>query len=145
MATSTPWSSGTEGGRVPVTSRRRPRATTVADGSRPMNDHRLQRSPCSTDSNRNPGRSSTHRVKAATGVTRSATTSSHTGTTEWSAASLRKSSLLGLSIEPGPADRPVEAAVLAGVAGAPALLVDDEEQHVTIASVAGFAYPPPVA
>src|SRR4051794_38847904 len=110
-----------------------------------MNDHLLHRSPCSTDSNRKPAPSPTQRVKAATGVTRSATTSNHTGTTEWSAASLRKSSLLGLSIEPGPADLPVEAAVLTGVAGALALLVDDEQQHVAVAVVPGFADPLPIA
>ena len=67
--------------RWPVTSTCRPRATRVAMGLRPMNDQRLQRSPCSTDSSRNPSPGPTTRAKAATGVVRSASTSRHTGTT----------------------------------------------------------------
>src|SRR4051812_39151660 len=151
MAASTPRSSGTDGGTVPSSSRRPPRATIVADGSRPTNENRLQRSPCSTDSSRNPARSPTQRAKAATGVMRSEMTSSHTGTTVWSAASLRNSSLLGLStglglgVDLGPLERAVEARVVAGVAGAPALLVDDEQQGVTVAVVVRLAHPLPVA
>src|SRR5438552_99873 len=67
MAARTPLSLGTLGGSSPVTSRRPPPATMVALGSRPMNDHRAQRSPCSTDSSRKPGSSPTPREKAATG------------------------------------------------------------------------------
>src|SRR5947209_15976371 len=130
-AASTPRSSGTDAGTLPVTSSRPWRATSVAAGSRPMNDHRLHRSPCSTDSKRNPGWSPTHRAKADTGVTRSASTSRHTGTTVWSVQSLRNSSLLGRSI--GGAKRPVEAGEVAGVAGAVPLLLDHEQQHVAIA------------
>src|SRR5437763_4982174 len=100
-----------------------------------MNDHRLQRSPCSTDSKRKPGWSLTHRANAETGVTRSARTSRHTGTTVWSRASLRNSSLLGRSTE-----RSEEAAVVPGVAGAVALLLDDEQQDVAVAVVVRLAH-----
>src|SRR4051794_16016672 len=141
MAASTPRSSGTDGGTVPSSSRRPPRATIVADGSRPTNENRLHRSPCSTDSSRKPGRAPTHRAKAATGVMRSEMTSSHTGTTVWSAASLRKSSLLGFSIELGAAERAEEAGVVTGVARSLAVLHHDEQQHVGVAVVVGAAYP----
>src|SRR3954452_14839356 len=106
-----------------------------------MNDQRLQRSPCSTDSKRNPGWSPTQRAKAETGVTRSASTSRHTGTTVWSAASLRNSSLLGRSISSpaiGPTEGAVEAAEAAGVARAVALLLDHEQQRVAVAVVVGL-------
>ena len=53
----------------------------VKSGFRPMNDHRLHRSPCSTDSSKNPGWSPTIRSKADTGVMRSATSSFQTGMT----------------------------------------------------------------
>src|SRR3954470_1989218 len=136
MAASMPRSNGTLGGSAaPSTSIRPPRLTSVARGSRPMNDQRLHRSPCSTDSNRKPGSSPTHRPKAATGLTRSASTSRHTGTTVWSKASLRNSSLLGRSTE-----RPVEAAEVAGVAGAIPLLLDHEQQHVAVAVVVGLPH-----
>ena len=46
-----------------------------------MNDHRLHRSPCSTDSSRKPGWSPTILSKADTGVMRSATSSFQTGMT----------------------------------------------------------------
>ena len=59
MAARMPRSSGTPAGSVPVASTSRPRATRVASGLRPMNDQRLQRSPCSTDSSRKPGSSPT--------------------------------------------------------------------------------------
>ena len=41
-------------GSVPSTVMRPSRSTNVADGSRPTNENRLQRSPCSTDSSRKP-------------------------------------------------------------------------------------------
>src|SRR5215213_5284266 len=139
-AASTPRSRGTEGGSEPSTSRRRLRATRVADGLRPRNEKRLHRSPCSTDSRRNPGPSPTRRPKAATGVTRSASTSRHTGTTVWSRASARKASLLGSSTE-----APGEAGALARVAGAPPLLLDHEQEDVPVAVVEGVAHPLAVA
>ncbi len=67
----------------------------VVRGLRPTKDQRLQRSACSTDSSRKPGRSPTRRAKAATGVVMSATSSRHTGTTLWSRARAWKSSREG--------------------------------------------------
>src|SRR5438552_13549183 len=139
-AASTPRSRGTEAGRSPATSRRPARATSTADGSRPTNEKRPQRPPCSTVSSRNPAPGPTSLLNAATGVSRSARRSLQTGTTVWSRASDRKSSLLGLSTE-----RPVEAAVLAGVAGAPALLLHHDEHGVAVAVVVRLAHPLAVA
>src|SRR5947208_5985355 len=116
-----------------------PRATSVAAGLRPTNDHRLHRSR-STDSSRNPGASPTTRAKAATGVVRSARTSRQTGTTLWPAARAWNSSLLGRSTE-----GPEEARVRAGVARPPAFLLDDEQQGVAVAVVVGLPYPLAVA
>src|SRR5437867_4580384 len=135
-AASTPRSRGTEGGRSPAMSRRPSRATSTADGSRPTNEKRPQRPPCSTVSSRKPAPWPTSLQKAATGVSRSASRSRQTGTTVWSRASDRKSSLLGLSTE-----RPVEAAVLAGVAGAPALLLHEHEHGVAVTVVVRLADP----
>ena len=55
-------------GSAPVTSTDRPRTTRVSSGSQPMNENRPQRSPCSTDSSRNPSRSPTNLANALTGV-----------------------------------------------------------------------------
>src|SRR5438874_4005949 len=118
---------------------RLPRATSVAAGLRPTNDHRLHRSR-STDSSKNPGSSPTTRAKAATGVVRSASTSRQTGTTLYCAARAWKSALLGRSTE-----RPEEAAALAGVAGALPFLLDDEQQRVAVAVVVRLAEPLAVA
>ena len=58
-----------------------------------MNENRPQRSACSTDSSRKPSPSPpTSFTNAETGVSRSASTSRHTGTTVWSRASVRNSS-----------------------------------------------------
>ena len=78
-----PGRAGVDRARSPVDRRRcRPRGDEGGRGSRPTNDQRLQRSPCSTDSSRKPGSSSRHsRAKAATGVIRSASSSRQTGTT----------------------------------------------------------------
>ena len=85
------------------------------------------------------GRRATSFTNAETGVSRSASTSRHTGTTVWSRASATNSSRDGSSAaigagSDGPgrgaaAEGPEEAAALAGVAGAPALLLDHEEQR----------------
>src|SRR5687767_13670201 len=117
-----------------------PRLVKVTDGRRPTNDHRPQRSACSTDSNRKPGSSPTMRRNAATGVVRSARTSRQTGTTVWSRASARNSSRLGRSTECA-----MEAAVIAGVAGAAALLLHHEQERVAVAVVPGLAEPLAVA
>src|SRR5687767_14936980 len=119
-----------------------PRLVKVTDGRRPTNDQRPHRSPCSTDSSRKPGSSPAMRRKAATGVVRSASTSRHTGTTVWSRARARNSSLLGRSIG---TERPEEARLGAGVAGAGALLLDHEQQRVAVAVVVGLADPLAVA
>src|SRR4051794_34640844 len=118
-----------------------PPATRVAAGRRPTNDQRAQRSPCSTDSSRKPGSSPTTRRNADTGVTRSASTSRHTGTTVWVAASLRKVSRSGRSgADIGPRHPAVEATAVAGVASAATLLLDDEQQRVAVAVVEGVAH-----
>src|SRR6266705_2345537 len=139
-AARTPRSRGTEDGRSPSTSRRPSRATSTAEGSRPTNEKRPQRPPCSTVSSRKPAPAPTSLLKAATGVSRSASRSRQTGTTVWPRASDRKSSLLGLSTE-----RPVEAAVLAGVASTPALLLHDDEHGVAVAVEVRLAHPLTVA
>src|SRR5215472_16457153 len=141
-AASTPRSSGTSAARLPSTSMRPLRATSVAAGRRPMNENRLHRS-CSTDSSRNPGSSPTQRRKAATGVTRSASTSRHTGTTVDSRASRLNSSRVGwiTSVSEGAE----ETAVRAGVARALALLVDDEQHRVAVTVVVRLADPLAVA
>src|SRR3954465_6369500 len=141
MAASTPRPSGTDGGSAPPASGPPPRARIGADGSRPTNENRLHRSPCSTDSSRKPGRGPPHRATGATGVCGAGMPPSHTGTTVWSAASLRKSSLLGFSIELGAAERAEEAGVVAGVARPLAVLHHDEQQHVGVAVVVGTPHP----
>ena len=79
---SVPRSSGTpSGGAPPNHSMLRPRATNVRAGSRPRNENRPHRSACSTDSSRKPSRSPTSFTNADSGVSRSASTSRHTGTT----------------------------------------------------------------
>src|SRR5439155_2652552 len=121
-------------------------ATSTSEGSRPTNEKRPHRSPCSTDSSRKPAPSPTSLRKVETGVSRSASTSRHTGTTVWSRARARKSSLPGFSIGcPGAAEGAEEARALARVARAPSLLLDDEQQGVTVAVVVGAAHPLPVA
>ena len=91
-----PGRSARPGGGVPSNSTARPRATSVSAGSRPRNENRPQRSACSTDSSRKPGGSCspapTSFTNAETGVSRSASTSRHTGTTVWSRASATNSS-----------------------------------------------------
>ena len=82
-AASVPWSDGTPSGGVAADhSTRCGRARrSVSAGSRPRNENRPQRSACSTDSSRKPSRSPTSFTNAETGVSRSASTSRHTGTT----------------------------------------------------------------
>src|SRR5687768_3040416 len=104
-----------------------------------MNDQRPQRSPCSTDSRRNPGSSPAIRRNAETGVVRSARTSRQTGTTECSRARARKSSLLGRSI--AGAEGAEEARAGAGVARPSALLLDDEQERVAVTVVVRLAHP----
>ena len=82
-AASVPWSVGTPSGGgaadpLDVAARAR---RTCAPGSRPRNEKRPQRSACSTDSSRKPSRSPTSFTNADSGVSRSASTSRHTGTT----------------------------------------------------------------
>src|SRR5512144_84704 len=141
-----PWSSGMASGTAWSTVTSRPRAVKVAAARRPTNDQRLQRSPCSTDSSRKPGSSSRQRrAKAATGVIRSASSSRQTGTTVYSAARAWNSARLGLGTCSRPArsglgpEGPEEAGVVAGVAGALALLLDHEQQGVAVAVVRGAA------
>src|SRR5207244_449604 len=127
-------------------------------------EKRLQRSPLSTDSSRNPGSSPTRRRKAATGVMRSDRTSRHTGTMAWRAASSWNSARLGFSplllvvgearlmalvggggcAGPVTAEAPVEAGDVPGVAGALPLLVDEEQEHVAVAVVERLTDPLPV-
>ena len=96
-AASAPRSVGHAGGRRRRRTRRGGRARPcVSAGSRPRNENRPQRSACSTDSSRKPGGrrrpAPTSFTNADTGVSRSASTSRHTGTTVWSRASARNSS-----------------------------------------------------
>src|SRR5205823_1619705 len=127
-----------------------------------------QRSPCSTDSSRKPGASPTNFRNAETGVSTSASTSRHTGTTVWSRAKARKASLSGFSMRAPKADashhivcapqriraracgarsrdldgkRAEEAGALARVARALALLLDDDEHDVAVAVVVRLAHP----
>src|SRR5262245_2430184 len=154
-AASAPWSDGTPGGTAPSNSTDRPRTTIVSAGSLPRNVNRPHRSPCSTDSSRNPdgslGVEPTSFTNADTGVSRSASTSRHTGTTVCSRASERNSSRDGCvttSHPPGSgagAEAAKEARALAGVARAAPLLLDDEEQRVAVTVVVGLAQPLAVA
>src|SRR5436309_508370 len=143
-AARTPSFTGMPSGRVASTSIRPPRATRVAAGRRPMNEKRPHRPAWSTDSKRKPGSSPTTRRNAETGVERSARISRQTGTTVWPLARARKSSLLGFSICVRP-EGAEEAGALAGVARAPALLLDHEEHGVAVAVVVRLPYPLPVA
>src|SRR5262245_19539261 len=154
-AASAPWSDGTPGGTAPSNSTDRPRTTIVSAGSLPRNVKRPHRSACSTDSSRKPdgslGVAPTSFTNADTGVSRSASTSRHTGTTVWSRASARNSSRDGCvttSHPPGSGagtEGPEEARPLAGVAGAAALLLHDEQERVGVAVVVGLAQPLAVA
>src|SRR5437588_5143118 len=119
------------------------RATIVAAGRLPMNENRPHRPPWSTDSSRKPGSSPTTRRNAETGVDRSARSSRHSGTTVWSRASERNSSLLGRSI--WSLEGAEETGALAGVAGAPPFLLDREEHGVAVAVVVRLPHPLPVA
>src|SRR4051812_15174927 len=148
-------------GSVPSNSTDRPCATSVSAGSRPRNEKRPHRSACSTDSSRNAGGSSSPApasfTNADTGVSRSANTTRHTGTTVWSRASATNSSrdnptpLMCCSpiAPPAASDRagggpaaegPEEAAALAGVTSAPPFLLHDEEQGVDVAVVEGVTH-----
>ena len=95
-AASAPASVGTPGGGGRSNSTRGPRATSVSAGSRPRNENRPHRSACSTDSSRKADGSVSAApasfTNAETGVSRSASTSRHTGTTVWSRASATNSS-----------------------------------------------------
>src|SRR3954466_10509139 len=130
-------------GSVASTSMRPRRATSVAAGRLPMNENRPHRPPWSTDSSRKPGSSPTTRRNAETGVDRSARSSRHSGTTVWSRASERNSSLLGRSI--WSLEGAEETGALAGVAGAPPFLLDREEHGVAVAVVVRLPHPLPVA
>src|SRR5581483_5127659 len=142
-AARTPRSSGMPSGRVLSTVIVPLRATSVAAGRRPMNEKRPNRPPWSTDSSRKPGSSPTTRRNAETGVERSARSSRQTGTTVWSLARARKSSLLGFSISR--TKGAVEARALAGVARAPPLLFDHEKHRVAVAVVVRLPHKLPVA
>src|SRR5487761_2309854 len=101
-----PRSSGTDPGSSPLmTWRSRPRATNDEAGARPIKEYRLNRSPCSTDSNKKPSPSPTTVKNAPTGVIASATNSSWIGTTVKSAASSLNRSKLG-SLMPCPHQNP---------------------------------------
>ena len=142
-AASAPWSVGTPGGGVPSNS-------TVA----PAHDQRErgiaadEREPAPALARARPTRAGTRAVvvvgptsftNAETGVSRSASTSRHTGTTVWSRAERdgTRRATAGPRSSPGSdgpgrgaaAEGPEEAAALAGVAGAAALLLDHEEQR----------------
>src|SRR5262245_59114712 len=161
-AASAPWSEGMPGGTAPANCTDRPCTTIVSAGSLPRNVNRPHRSACSTDSSRKPDGSSgaepTSFTNADTGVSRSARTSRHTGTTVCSRASARKSSRDGCT-EPTAISAPrsyaarccarteaaEEARVLAGVTRAAPLLFDDEEQRVAVAVVVRLADPLAVA
>ena len=130
---------GTPGGGVPSNSTARPRATSVSAGSRPRNENRPHRSACSTDSRRNPGGSSRPRPELHERRDRRLEVGEHLaphGTTVWSRASATNSSRDGRrrhgrvngAGRGAAAEGAEEAAALAGVARAPALLLDDEEQ-----------------
>src|SRR6478736_2841391 len=155
-AASAPWSDGMFAeGSVPSNSTDRPRATKVSAGSRPRNEKRPHRSACSTDSRRNAGGSASPApasfTNADTGVSRSASTSRHTGTTVWSRASARNSSRDGcVTTSHSPrngagSEAAEETRALPGVARAAPLLLDDEEQRVAAAVVVGLAQPLAVA
>ena len=96
IAASIPLSKGTLDGISPVAVIFPCLMVRVPRGSRPTNEYLLQRSPCSTDSRRNPSPSPTNLMNAATGVSKSARTCVHTGTTVCSCASAMNSSRLGV-------------------------------------------------
>src|SRR2546428_9911299 len=110
-----------------------------------MKEDRPQRSPCSTDSRRKPGASPTSFRNAETGVSTSARTSRHTGTTVWSRANARKRCLSGRSMRSAGGDvdgkRAEEAAAFTGMTRAPAFLIDDDQHDVAVAVVIGLADP----
>src|SRR3954464_2950867 len=155
MAASAPRSEGMPGGGVPSNSTWEPRAISVSAGSRPRNEKRPHRSACSTDSRRNAGGSVSPApasfTNAETGVSRSASTSRHTGTTVWSRASATNSSrespaaliVVWSSHRAGrgpAAERPEEAGALARVTGAPPFLLHHEQQGVDVAVVERLAH-----
>ena len=150
-----PLSQGTELGRAPaVTSTRPARATkVVAAARRPMKEKRLQRSPPSTDSRRNPGPSPTMARKAPTGVRLSATSSAPKRYDGMVPAD-REERKVGASLRPGARGEPalarastryrsrakvaepaVETAPVPGVTRPAALLVDGDEHGVAVAVV----------
>src|SRR5688572_26386970 len=143
IAASIPRSVGTLGGRSPSTVSCPSRSTIVADGLRPTNENRLHRSPCSTDSSRKPGSCPTSLAKAATGVSRSPSTSPQTGTTVCSPARRWNSSRVGRTFTAGSrrrfAERAEEARAGAGVARARTLLLDEEQKRVAVAVVVRLA------
>ena len=138
------------GRRVPRVVTWWPWATSVASGLRPTKEYRPQRSPPSTDSSRKPLVSPvpTSWRKAPTGVTVSATSSRQTGHDPVGRASGPealgpRTDRLGhepTARRPTVAEGAVEAAAVAGVAGARALLVDGHQQRVAVAVVAHAAH-----
>ena len=134
-------------------------AVTAHDQRRARDHDRRTRSvptarACSTDSSRKPSPSPTSLMKAESGVSRSASTSRQIGTTEYSPASATNSSSEACDAdslahtEPGVAplaELAEEARPLTRVAGARALLLDDEEQRVHVAVVRGAPDVLPVA
>ena len=133
---------GTSTGRVPSTVTTPSRSMSVATGSRPTNENRLQRSPCSTDSSRNPAPSPTSLANAATGVSRSASSSVHTGTTVCVGG--ERAELVAARADAHALSRSRSGgrstSAVAGVAGAAAVLVDLEQQHVAVAVVVRLAH-----
>src|SRR5579884_95778 len=74
----------------------------------------------------------------------SATSSRHTGTTVNCCASDRKPARSGCSVMPAGLSFPeltVEAALVPGVARAPSLLLDDQQDHVGVTVVVGMTHP----
>ena len=142
MAASTPWSVGRPvGWSRPGPRRSRPGRRGWPAGGGPTKEYRLQRSPRSTDSSRKPGpvvdqagegRHRRHEVGQQLPPDR------YDGVVPGQGPELLTTSV-------GSPKSRIEARALAGVAGAPALLLDHEEQGVAVAVVGGPAHVLPVA
>ena len=119
----------------------------MADGSRPTNENRLQRSPCSTDSSRKPVPSPTSFGYADTGVSgRPATPPTPGRRCGPGEAPELLASRADLQLATGhDPNRRKKHGALAGVASAAALLLDHEQQHVAVAVVVGRLHPLAVA
>ena len=138
--------------------RRCPRTTSVSAGSRPRNENRPHRSACSTDSSRKPGGSSSagahelhERRDRRLEVGEHLAPHRHDGVVAGERDELvARRTDRGVHGSDGSgrgaaAEGAEEAAALAGVARAPPLLLDDEQQRVDVAVVARLAHPLAVA